>query len=257
MTKYCKHCGAANKDKAQYCDNCGEKFEKVLPQKKAEQKRLEDILSEPMNIIMENQVILALYMVPVILLFIGFLITRGVTISEITFSWVNLVLAYVLAFLGFSSLFSIIPWISIVVADAFTIKISSNEIRGEGKRATLSEIWNSIGVERILKLLVASLIISILGAIGSYTYWIVTAVVLIPPIFVQQCILIDDLDIKAALKNSYNIAKDNLMETAALVLIFVVLDTIFALIPWIGWILEVFLAMYFTVALTILYIDRK
>ena len=245
MVKYCKHCGAANEDDAQFCESCGEELKEIQFKREKDNKNLKDILSESGDIIMGNQMIIVVYLAPVILVLI-----------EILAMWkADFFLDSVLASLGFFSIFGILSWIFSVVAAAFAIELTYNVIQGQ--RITLSEAWSNIGMKRLLMLIVASLIVAILAALGIYIYWVVAFVVLIPPIFVEQCILIDDLDLGAAFKNSYNVAKDNLLDVFLLVLIFFVLVTIMDWIPPIGGILKFLLEMYFTVALTIFYVDRK
>lgn len=245
MVKYCKYCGATNEDDAQFCESCGEELKNVQKQRIKKTKNLKDILSESADIIMGNQKIIVVYLAPVIPVLIWLLVMWEANFFPYS----------VLEFLSFVSVFGILSWIFSVVAAAFAIEITYNVIRGE--RITLSEAWSSIGIKKILMLLVASLIVAILAAIGLHIYWVVTLVVLIPPIFVEQCILVDHLSLGAAFQNSYNMAKDNLLDVFVLVLIFFVLDTLLSLIPLIGSILEIFLEMYFTVAFTILYVDRK
>jgi hypothetical protein len=245
MVKYCKYCGATNEDDAQFCESCGEELKNVQKQRIKKTKNLKDILSESADIIMGNQKIIVVYLAPVIPVLIWLLVMWEANFFPYS----------VLEFLSFVSVFGILSWIFSVVAAAFAIEITYNVIRGE--RITLSEAWSSIGIKKILMLLVASLIVAILAAIGLHIYWVVTLVVLIPPIFVEQCILVDHLSLGAAFQNSYNMAKDNLLDVFVLVLIFFVLDTLLSLVPLVGSILEIFLEMYFTVAFTIFYVDRK
>jgi len=223
-------------------------------------KGIGKVLSEALDIIAANPLIIVLYLIPLVLIVIGLVTAVGVFVSRATMYRgfeidPRFFLNSALAFLGFASIFGIIAWIFGIVADAFAINITYNA--AQGKKVTLSEAWNQIGAGKILVLLVVSIITAILTILGFFVFCIGALIVMILLIFVKQGIVVDDLDLGAAFSNSYNIAKNNFFDILILVLIFFVLTIIMFAIPWIGGILAIFVGMYATVAYTVLYLDRK
>ncbi|MBU7024302.1 MAG: hypothetical protein HXS40_09065 [Theionarchaea archaeon] len=228
-----------------------------------EKKGIGAVLSEAMDIIGKNPIIIVLYLIPVILVLIGLFTAvglfipreairsgfRGFEVSPEFF------LDRALSFLGFVSIFGVLGWIFGIVVDAFAIRITYNAT--QGKKLSLSEVWNEIGVEKILILAVAAIIVAILTILGFFVFCIGALIVMILLIFVKQGIVVDDLDLGATFSKSYNIAKENFFDILILVLIFFILGLILGVVPWIGPILNVFVGMYAMVAYTVLYLDRR
>ena len=223
-------------------------------------KSIGNILSEALDIITGNPMIIVPYLIPVILTLIGAFAAIGMFVPEGVMQPdfeldPGFFLDNALAFVGFASIFGVLSWIFGVVADAFAIDITFNAT--QEKKVTLSEAWGQIGFGKILVLLIVSFITLILTILGFFALCIGALIVMILLIFVMQGIVIDDLDIGATFSNSYNIAKDNFFDILILLLIFVVLGIIVGMIPYIGGILAIFVGIYATVAYTVLYLDRK
>lgn len=228
-----------------------------------ERKGIGAILSEAMDIIGKNPIIIVLYLIPVILVLIGLLTAVGLFIPRGAISSgfrgfevsPEYFLDRALSFLGFVSIFGILGWIFGIVVDAFAIRITYNAT--QGKKLSLSEVWNEIGVGKILVLMIAAIIVAILTILGFFVFCIGALIVMILLIFVKQGIVVDDLDLGATFSKSYHVAKDNFFDILILVLIFFVLGLILGIVPWIGSILNVFVGMYAMVAYTVLYLDRR
>ncbi|MBU7013836.1 MAG: hypothetical protein HXS52_07300 [Theionarchaea archaeon] len=228
-----------------------------------EKKGIGEILSEALDIIGKNPIIIVLYLIPVILSLIGILTTVGVFFQQGMMQPgfrgfevdPEYFLGTALSFLGLISVFGILSWIFGVVIDAFAIRIAYNAT--QGKKLSLSEVWNEIGAGKILILLIASIIVTLLTILGFFVFCIGALIVMILLIFVKQGIVVDDLDLGTAFSRSYSIAKENFFEVLILVLVFLVLGLVVGLVPWIGGLLSVFVGMYAIVAYTVLYLDRK
>jgi hypothetical protein len=228
-----------------------------------ERKGIGAILSEAMDIIGKNPIIIVLYLIPVILVLIGLLTAVGLFIPRGAISSgfrgfevsPEYFLDRALSFLGFVSIFGVLGWIFGIVADAFAIRISYNAT--QGKKLSLSEVWNEIGVGKILTLLIAAIIVAILTILGFFVFCIGALIVMILLILVKQGIVVDNLDLGATFSKSYHVAKENFFDILILVLIFFVLGLILGIVPWVGPILNVFVGMYAMVAYTVLYLDRR
>lgn len=223
-------------------------------------KSIGNILSEALDIITGNPMIIVPYLIPVILTLIGAIVAVGVFVPEGAMQPgfeldPEFFLDNALALLGFVSVFGVLSWIFGIVADAFAIDITFNAT--QEKKVTLSEAWGHIGFGKILVLLIVSIITAILTILGFFLLCIGALIVMILLIFVMQGIVIDDLDIGATFSNSYNIAKNNFFDILILLLIFLVLGFIVSMVPAIGGILAIFVGIYATVAYTVLYLDRK
>jgi len=262
VTIYCKKCGAENEDDALYCEKCGAELEKGVPKEARGKKGIGDILSEALNRIMENPMMIVPYLIPVVLALIAVFVTWGslVSVKEIgpgfdfdfgaEFFYEN-----ALAYLGFASILGIFSWIFGIVATAFAINITNNAVNG--RKVTLSEAWSEIGAGKILILLVVAIITAILIFLGFFALCIGALIVAILLMFVNQGIIVDNLDIGATFSNSYNIAKNNFFDVLILAIVFFVLGFLVGWIPVIGGILGVLVGMYGTVSYTLLYLDRK
>jgi len=262
VTIYCKKCGAPNEDDALYCENCGAELEKGVPKEARGKKGIGDILSEALDTIGKNPMIIVLYLIPMVLSLIGVFVAWGriAPIREISnisdFSKFDYSMFYknALALIGFSSILGIIAWIVGIIAAAIAIYMTYNSV--QGKQITLSEAWNAIK-GKILILIIASIITAILIFLGFFALCIGALIVMILLVFVNQGIVIDNLDIGATFHNSYNIAKSNFFDILILLIIFFVLGAIVGWIPYIGVILSTLIEMYGVVTYTILYLNRK
>ncbi len=223
-------------------------------------KSLGTVLSEALNVITQNPMIIVPYLIPVVITLLGAVIAIGAFIPREALTPgfeldPRFFLENALAFIGFASIFGVLAWIFGVVAAAFAITITWNAV--QGRKVTLSEAWEQIGVDKIIILLIVSIITVILIFLGFFVLCIGALIVMILLIFVNQGVVIDNLDIGATFGNSYNIAKDNFFYILILVLAFAVLSFLVELIPIIGGILSILVGMYATVTYTVLYLDRK
>ncbi|MCK4636835.1 MAG: zinc-ribbon domain-containing protein [Methanomicrobia archaeon] len=260
MTIYCKKCGATNEDDALFCEKCGAELEKGVPKEARGKKGIGDVLSEAFNTITENPMMIVPYLIPLALALIMVFVTWGslVPIREIGPGFdfdTDFLYENALAFVGFASIFGILSWIFGIVATAFAINMTYNSVNG--RKVTLSEAWSEIGAGKILILLIVFIITVILTFLGLFALCIGALIVYILLMFVNQGIIIDNLDIGATFSNSYNIAKNNFFDVLILALVFFVLSFLVTWIPYIGGILGVLVGMYGTVSYTILYLDRK
>lgn len=223
-------------------------------------KSLGTVLSEALDVITQNPIIIVPYLIPVVIALLGAVIAFGTFVPrEAVISGFELdpgfFLENALAFIGFASIFGVLAWIFGIVAAAFAITITWNAV--QGRKVTLSEAWEQIGVNKIIILLIVYIITAILTFLGFFALCIGALIVMILLIFVNQGIIIDNLDIGATFSNSYNIAKDNFFYILILVLAFAVLGFLLGLVPIIGGILSILVGMYATVTYTVLYLDRK
>jgi len=262
VTIYCKKCGAANEDDALFCEKCGAELEKGVPKEARGKKGIGDVLSAAFNTITENPMMIVPYLIPVALALIGAFVAWGsiVPVREIGQGFdfdfgADFLYENALAFIGFASILGILSWIFGIVATAFAINITYNAVNG--RKVTLSEAWSEIGAGKILILLIVAIITAILVFLGFFALCIGALIVAILLMFVNQGIIIDNLDIGATFSNSYNIAKNNFFDVLILALVFFVLSIIAGLIPVIGGILGVLVGIYGTVSYTILYLDRR
>jgi hypothetical protein len=223
-------------------------------------KSIGNILSEALDIIAGNPMIIVPYLIPVILMLIGAVVAveafvpEGVMRPGFEFD-PEFFLDTALAFAGFATVFGVLAMIFSVVADAFAIDITFNAT--QEKKVSLSEAWGHIGFGKVLVLLIVFIIATILTILGALILCIGFLIAMILLIFVMQGVVIDDLDIGATFSNSYNIAKDNFFDILILVLIFFILEVIVSIVPAIGGILAIFVGIYATVAYTVLYLDRR
>ena len=222
------------------------------------QKGIGKILSEALDVIAGNPILIVPYVIPVIIVLIGAFVAIGTFVSgairpgfEVDTEYI---LQNVLAIIGFASVFAILAWVFAIVADAFAINITYNAL--QGKKVTLSEAWNEIGTNKIVMLVVVSIITIILKLVGLLFFCIGYFIVAILLIFVSQGIVLDNLGFDT-FGNSYNIAKKNFVDILVLVLIFFVLWILLTRIPIIGGILGILVGIYAVVTYTILYADRK
>ena len=260
MTVYCKKCGAPNEDDALYCEKCGAQMETGVPREARGKKGIGDILSEAMDVITGNPMIIVPYLIPILFVLIAAAVTWGtiVSVEEIGSGYeldTDFFYESALAYLGVASVLGILSWIFGIVATAFAINMTYNAVNG--RRMTLSEAWNEIGVGKIVVLIVVAIITAILTFLGFFALCIGALIVMILLIFVNQGVIIDNLDIGGTFGNSYNIAKKNFFDILILAIIFSVLAVIVGLIPFVGGILGVLVGMYGTVAYTILYLNRR
>ncbi len=250
-------------------DRFGEKPRKIPYRRDyAGGRSLKDILSEAANILRENRIIVVPYVIPLILGYIGVFVGAGQFVSIENLQSVHnseflFILAYV--FSDFMSVIGMLYWIFNVITAAIAIEITYLAI--QGKRVTLSRAWNEIGTERLILLLIADIILTIIFRIielieipGSFilTFIFIFVGELILGmffIFIAQGIIIDYLGIGATFYNSFKVAKRNFFSILILVLFFTfVTDAVD--VPVIRNILEISVALYSIVAFTILYLDR-
>jgi len=259
VTIYCKKCGAPNEDDAIFCENCGARLEEEVPREARGKKGIGDILSEALDIISKNPTMIIPYLIPMTLSLIGTFVTWGkiAPIREISdFSRANWELFYknALAAVGFSSFLAIIAWIIGIIAGAIAIYMTYTSV--QGRRITLSEAWEAVK-GKILILIIVAIITLILIFLGLFALCIGALIVMILLIFVNQGIVIDNLDIGTTFHNSYHIAKNNFFDILILVIIFFVLGIIVGVIPYLGVVLSTLIELYSTVVYTLLYLDRK
>lgn len=223
-----------------------------------EKKGIGKVLSEALDVISANPVIIIPYIIPVIVAVIGAFAAVGAIFTEVFRTGFEVdpqfFIDNILRIVGVALGFFILVLIFAVVADAFAIIITYNAM--QGKKATLSEAWNQIGVEKVLILLAVMIITWILIFLGLFAICIGAFVVATLLAFVGQGVIIDNAGF-GTFGNSFNIAKDNFFDVLILVVIFLVLWFVVGLVPWIGWILRVLVGMYAVVAYTVLYLDRK
>lgn len=224
-------------------------------------KRIGTILSEAVDVISENPVIIVPYLIPVILALISAFMTIGAFIGSAPMvpssMQVNPQFFYkiALSMLGVASVIGILTWIFTIVANAFAITITNDHL--QGRKVTLSEAWQEIGVDKIITLIIVSIIVGILVVLGLFAVCIGALIVLILMAFVQQGVIIDNLGIGGTLSRSYNVAKDNWIDVFVVLLVVFVIFVVVGLIPLIGGLLQILAMMYGIIALTILYLDRK
>ena len=224
-----------------------------------ERKSVGEILSQAVDVIVENPILVVLYVIPVVLVLAGIAIPAGAILREGLFTGFEFDPEYFLynlsAFLGIFVTFGILALLFGIVAAAFAITITYNAL--QGKKITLSEAWSKIGIGKIVLLVIAWIIWMILFVLGFFFFCIGALLVAVLLAFVRQGLLIDDLDLGAAFTNSYNIAKVHFFDVLIILLALLVLEVVLSLIPWIGEIMTIFVNMYGTVAITILYLNRK
>ena len=223
-----------------------------------EKKGIGKVLSEALDVITGNPIIILPYMIPVIIVVIGIFAAAGAVLTgafrtgfEADPQWV---INNLLAVLGVAFGFFILVWIFGVVADAFAISITYNAV--QGKKVTFSEAWDQIGVEKIIILLVVLIIAAILVFLGLFALCVGALIVAVLLAFLGQGVIIDNLGF-GTFGNSYNIAKGNFFDILLLVIILFVPWILVGFIPLVGGILRVLVEMYAVVAFTILYLDRK
>ena len=223
-------------------------------------KGLGTLLSEALNIISENPVIIVPYLIPVLLVLLGAFIAFGTLVStgaiQAGFELdPQYILDNALAFLGFVSVFGILAWLFTIAADAFAITITKDAILG--KKVTLGEAWAEIGIEKLIILLVVDIILTILLIFGFFLICIGFVIFYVLFIFVMQGVIVSDQGIIDTFSNSYNIAKKNFFDILMLAIVLLVISVVVQFIPVIGGILNVLVGMYGVVAYTIMYLDRK
>ncbi len=224
-----------------------------------ERKSVGEILSQAVDVIVENPILVVLYVIPVVLVLIGIAIPAGAILREGLFTGFKFDPEYFLynlpAFIGVFVTLGILALLFGIVAAAFAITITYNAL--QEKKVTLSEAWSQIGIGKIALLVIAWIIWLILFVLGFFFFCIGALLVAVLFVFVRQGLLIDDLDLGAAFTNSYNIAKVHFFDVLIILLVLLVLEVVLSFIPWIGEILTIFVNMYGTVAVTILYLNRK
>lgn len=228
-------------------------------------KSIKDMLSEAVGILKENQIIVVPYLIPFILLFIGNLVGFGQFISMQEQINPDFFYRFFLAFPAFASIIGILHWVFSIIAVAIAVEMTYFSV--QGKNITLSGVWNEIGTERLGMLLVANLILVIvvgtprmlvfpIFSISKFVLIFIIELILgMFFIFVFQGIIIDYLGVGATIYNSCKVTKRNFLSILILVLFFTfVTDTVD--VPIIKEVLEISVALYSTVAFTLLYLDR-
>lgn len=223
-----------------------------------EKKGIGKILSEALDVISGNPMIILPYIIPVIIVVIGIFVAAGAFLTgafltgfEADPQWA---IDNLLAILGVAFGVFLFAWIFGVIADAFAISITYNAM--QGKKVTFSEAWDQIGVEKIIILLVVLIISGILVILGLLALCIGALIVAVLLAFLGQGVIIDNLGF-GTFGNSYNIAKNNFFDILLLVIILFVPWILVGFVPLIGGILRILVEMYAVVAFTILYLDRK
>ncbi|MGD2250342.1 MAG: hypothetical protein PVF58_18235 [Candidatus Methanofastidiosia archaeon] len=228
-----------------------------------QQKSIGTILSEALDVISGNPMIIVPYLIPVILALISAFVTIGAFIrggalpAMATGMEVDpqFFLSTALTFMGIGSVIGVLAWIFTIVANAFAITITNDHL--QGRKVTLQQAWQEIGVDKIIILIIVSIIVAILTILGFFVFCIGALIVLILMAFVGQGVVIDSLGIGATLSKSYNVAKKNWVDVFIVLLVVLVAIIILNLIPVIGGFLQILAWMYSVVAFTILYQDRK
>jgi hypothetical protein len=224
-----------------------------------ERKGIGKILSESLDVISQNPVIVLPYIVPVIIVLIGAVAAAGAVLPGIMGGRFEAdpraMLSGLMAAAGIFFVFGILAFIFDIVATAFAINLTSNAVRE--RKVTLSEAWQQIGAKKIVLVLVAFIILGILMVLGVLTLCIGTVIVAVLFPFLGQGIVIDNLGLIDTFSNSFNIAKKNWADILILIIVFFVVAFILTRVPVIGGILIILIVMYATVAFTVLYLNRK
>jgi len=165
----------------------------------------------------------------------------------------------------FTSIIGILHWVFSVIAVAIAIEMTYFSV--QRKKITLSGVWNEIGTERLAMLLIVDFILVILigiprmlvfpiFSISKFVFIFIIELTLgMFFLFVFQGILIDYLGVGATIYNSCKVAKRNFLSILILVLFFTfVTDAVDVSI--IKEVLKISVALYGTVAFTLLYLDR-
>ncbi len=139
---------------------------------------------------------------------------------------------------------------------AFAMVVAMTAAKVEGKELTLSQAFSSIS-GKILLLIIASIVITLLTylgfcavCIGAFLVWVFLALV-------RQGIVIDGLGFGGSFSRSFNITKRNFLDTALILLLFLVLKFIIGLIPVIGGALGYVVDTFTVAAMTVFYLDRR
>ncbi|MEA1993278.1 MAG: zinc-ribbon domain-containing protein [Euryarchaeota archaeon] len=261
MTIYCKTCGAPNEDDAVYCEKCGAALEKGIPEEVRGTKGTGDILSEALDVLSKNSMMVVPYLIPMVLTLISISVTWGSIFSvnkigpgEFEFG-TEALYENALAFAGVASVLGILSWIASTAATAFAIVMTYSAVNG--KKLTLSQAWEKIGAGKIIILLIAAIITGILTILGLLALCIGAVIVAILLVFVKQGILIDNLELGETFGNSYRIAKKNFWDIVILGIVYIILAVIAGIIPFLNAILSPVVSLYGTVAFTLLYLDRR
>lgn len=228
-----------------------------------------EILSKAVDAITERPVILVPCLVPFILRLIvdaaafgwapgywqqlGQMDWEAMSPEEITEVWSSFVPSMATAAIaGF--FVSIIIWFIAVVA--FSMVISMVAAYLEGKEMTLSGAFNSIS-GKLLLLVVAAAIITILKYVGICTLCILTFIIWVFFAVVKQGIILDNLDLGGSFSKSWNVAKNNFFDIFLILLLFFVIKILLMLIPVVGNSLGYLVDAFYVAAVTIFYIDRR
>ncbi len=225
-----------------------------------EKKGIGTLLSDALNVITENPSIIIPYLIPMVLALIAALVAVGTFVPQgVDFTHFEpdpeYFLDNALAFIGFASIFGVLGWIFEILAVAFAITITYNAL--QGKKVSLGEAWEQIGIGKIVVLLVVSIILAILYIIGFFLLCIGLVIFYVLFIFTRQSVVVDDMSIGAALGNSWDLAKKNFFDILILAIILLLIGAIVGIIPVIGGALGYLVGMYGVVTYTIMYLDRK
>ncbi|MCK4636836.1 MAG: zinc-ribbon domain-containing protein [Methanomicrobia archaeon] len=280
MVKYCRYCGAENKDDAVFCESCGRSLERKVSEPK---KGVSDILRESFFILRKNPMIL----VPYIGLFILSVVISiampspepsrdGIVSAYLSKSgdWTNILFAVLGIFAG-----------AIAITITYIYKTENVKMSlGDALRKTMSKTVTLIGtwILYFIILFTVFFVGYFLIDVGFLTIIISLVVLFVLLVFgilvgvffalIYQGIMIDNLGIIDTFKNSYEIAKRNFWDIFGIMLVVVGILVCIPIVSimFIGnilssnsnWIifaggLMFFANCYIEVALTLLYLNRK
>ena len=210
---------------------------------------IERTVKEPFNMILQNPQILVPSVLPFVLTLITVLVVGGATLSPLA-----LVTLGVMAIILF-----IITILSILVASGATTYMAFLQSKGE-----MPSYMDGINaaMDRLGALLIASIVIGVVGAVGLILFVIPGLIWLLLTAFTIPAIMIDRREAIDAIKYSIDIVKRNAGEVVVFLIILgiisYVISAVLSLIPIIGAPLGALISSaYSAIALTLAYLQIR
>jgi hypothetical protein len=140
-----------------------------------------------------------------------------------------------------------------ILAEGMTIGMIRDAFKG--RKSDLSVAFESTKV-KIGTLIVASIIASVIMALGFICLIIPGIILAFLLYFIAQSIMIDDASATGSLGMSYRFFRNNLGDSSVIIIVSMIITLLLSLIPYVGIILTLIAYPFIYSLSTVLYIDR-
>jgi len=215
------------------------------------------IINDALSIVSKYPMIILIFLIPGIVSMLGgFAIAGGAgaigTVGEFTVEDGQFDFgSFLPGLLGATALLTIVVSILSILVGAVAIVMTSDA--WEQREVDLGRAFDTIK-DKIVLLIVASIVLAVLQFIGLLACCVGLIVVVIVTVFVIQGIVLDDLPLTDSFRNSFDLAKKVWPDILILYIIAFLASVILGLIPFIGALIGELVTGFFTVGFTIYYI---